>query len=83
MAYIEGKQRGQHTLFPTTLDDLIREQHGCGSSSNAFELTTLGSKGLLWQQLCFGALRHSAVHGPVFQVPGRSINSAHVKGTRI
>ena len=24
MAYIEGEQRGQHTLFPTTLDELIQ-----------------------------------------------------------
>src|SRR5208282_2825196 len=29
MAYIEGEQRGQHTLFPTTLDELISEDHVC------------------------------------------------------
>src|SRR3974377_751717 len=29
MAYIEGEQRGQHTLFPTTLDDLIPQDHVC------------------------------------------------------
>ena len=29
MAYIEGKQRGQHTLFPTTLDELIPQDHVC------------------------------------------------------
>jgi len=29
MAYIEGEQRGQHTLFPTTLDELIPEDHVC------------------------------------------------------
>jgi transposase len=29
MAYIEGEQRGQHTLFPTTLDELISEGHVC------------------------------------------------------
>ncbi len=23
MAYVEGEARGQHTLFPTTLDELI------------------------------------------------------------
>jgi len=29
VAYIEGEQRGQHTLFPTTLDELIPEDHVC------------------------------------------------------
>src|SRR5215472_14356512 len=29
MAYIEGEHRSQHTLFPTTLDDLIPEDHVC------------------------------------------------------
>ena len=29
MAYIEGEQRGQHSLFPTTLDELISEDHVC------------------------------------------------------
>src|ERR1700675_1220588 len=29
MAYIEGEQRGQHTLFPPTLDELISEDHVC------------------------------------------------------
>jgi len=29
MAYIEGEQRGQHSLFPTTLDELISEDHIC------------------------------------------------------
>src|SRR5437588_8607833 len=29
MAYIEGEQRNQHTLFPTTLDELISEDHVC------------------------------------------------------
>src|ERR1700688_2157713 len=29
MAYIEGEQRGQHTLFPTALDELISEDHVC------------------------------------------------------
>ena len=29
MAYIEGGQRGQHTLFPTTLDELIPQDHVC------------------------------------------------------
>lgn len=29
MAYIQGEQRNQHTLFPTTLDDLIPEDHVC------------------------------------------------------
>ena len=29
MAYIEGEQRRQHTLFPTTLDELISEDHVC------------------------------------------------------
>jgi transposase len=29
MAYIEGEQRSQHTLFPTTLDELIPEDHVC------------------------------------------------------
>jgi transposase len=29
MAYIEGKQRSQHTLFPTTLDELIPQDHVC------------------------------------------------------
>jgi len=27
MAYIEGEQRSQHTLFPTTLDELIPQDH--------------------------------------------------------
>jgi hypothetical protein len=27
MAYIEGEQRSQHSLFPTTLDELISEDH--------------------------------------------------------
>ena len=29
MTYIAGEQRGQHTLFPTTLDELIPEDHVC------------------------------------------------------
>jgi transposase len=29
MAYIEGEERGQHTLFPTTLDELIPQDHVC------------------------------------------------------
>jgi transposase len=29
MAYIEGEQRGQHTLFPMTLDELIPQDHVC------------------------------------------------------
>jgi transposase len=29
MAYIEGEARGQHTLFPTTLDELIPGDHVC------------------------------------------------------
>ena len=29
MAYIEGEQRSQHTLFPTTLDELIPQGHVC------------------------------------------------------
>jgi transposase len=29
MTYIEDAQRGQHTLFPTTLDELIPEDHVC------------------------------------------------------
>jgi len=29
MAYIEGEQRSQHTLFPTTLDELIPQDHAC------------------------------------------------------
>ena len=29
MAYVEGEARGQHTLFPTTLDELISEDHVC------------------------------------------------------
>lgn len=29
MAYIEGEARGQHTLFPSTLDDLIAADHVC------------------------------------------------------
>ncbi len=29
MAYIEGEARGQHTLFPSTLDDLIPHDHVC------------------------------------------------------
>lgn len=29
MGYIEGEVRGQHTLFPTTLDDLIPGDHVC------------------------------------------------------
>jgi hypothetical protein len=29
MAYIEGEQRAQHTLFPTTLDELIPQDHVC------------------------------------------------------
>jgi len=29
MAYIGGEARGQHTLFPTTLDDLIPQDHVC------------------------------------------------------
>ena len=29
MAYIEGEARGQHTLFPSTLDDLIPADHVC------------------------------------------------------
>ena len=29
MAYIEGEQRSQHTLFPTTLDELIPQDHVC------------------------------------------------------
>lgn len=29
MAYIQGEARGQHTLFPSTLDDLIPADHLC------------------------------------------------------
>src|SRR5215471_8685722 len=29
MAYIEGEHRSQHTLFPTTLDELIPQDHVC------------------------------------------------------
>jgi transposase len=29
MAYIEGEHRDQHTLFPTTLDELIPQDHVC------------------------------------------------------
>lgn len=29
MAFIQGEARGQHTLFPTTLDDLIPADHMC------------------------------------------------------
>ncbi|PYJ48652.1 MAG: IS5/IS1182 family transposase, partial [Verrucomicrobia bacterium] len=29
MAYVEGEARGQHTLFPTMLDELIPEDHVC------------------------------------------------------
>src|SRR5690242_12956359 len=29
MAYIEGEHRSQHNLFPTTLDELIPEDHVC------------------------------------------------------
>lgn len=29
MAYIQGEGRGQHTLFPSTLDDLIPTDHMC------------------------------------------------------
>jgi transposase len=29
MAYIEGEERGQHNLFPTTLDELIPQDHIC------------------------------------------------------
>lgn len=29
MAYIEGEQRSQHSLFPTTLDELIPQDHVC------------------------------------------------------
>jgi len=29
MANIEGEQRGQHTLFPTKLDELIPQDYVC------------------------------------------------------
>ena len=29
MGFIQGEARGQHALFPTTLDDLIPEDHVC------------------------------------------------------
>jgi hypothetical protein len=29
MAHIEGEHRSQHTLFPTTLDELIPQDHVC------------------------------------------------------
>ncbi|HVH85919.1 MAG TPA: IS1182 family transposase [Terriglobales bacterium] len=29
MAYIQGEARGQHTLFPSTLDDLVPADHVC------------------------------------------------------
>ncbi len=29
MAYIQGEARGQHSLFPVALDDLIPEDHVC------------------------------------------------------
>jgi transposase len=29
LAYIQGEARGQHTLFPSTLDDLISGDHVC------------------------------------------------------
>lgn len=27
MAYIEGEERGQHTFFPTTLEEMIPQDH--------------------------------------------------------
>lgn len=35
MAYIEGEPRGQRALFPTTLDELIPEDHVCSVILNA------------------------------------------------
>src|SRR6266511_5436748 len=29
MGFIQGEARGQHTLFPTTLDDLVPSDHVC------------------------------------------------------
>jgi transposase len=29
LAYIQGEARGQHTLFPSTLDELIPDDHVC------------------------------------------------------
>jgi len=29
LAFIQGEARGQHTLFPTTLDELIPQDHVC------------------------------------------------------
>ena len=29
MAYIQGEARGQHTLFPSTLDEMIPSDHVC------------------------------------------------------
>ena len=29
MGFIQGEARGQHAMFPTTLDDLIPENHLC------------------------------------------------------
>ena len=44
MAYIEGEARGQHTLFPSTLDELIPADHVC-RVIEAF-VGKLGMKGL-------------------------------------
>jgi hypothetical protein len=36
MAYIEGEQRSQHTLFPTTLDEVYSDFVGfCAMSSQS------------------------------------------------
>jgi transposase len=45
VAYIQGEQRDQHTLFPTTLDDLIPEDHVCRvieAFVNRLDMTKLG-----------------------------------------
>lgn len=47
MAYIQGEARGQQTLFPTTLDDLIAEDHICRVIEAFVDKLNMGALGFI------------------------------------
>src|SRR5262245_17291017 len=77
MAYIEGEQRGQHTLFPTTLDELIPQDHVCRvieAFVGRLDMAKLGfvrSEPAVTVELPFAALKYRIFVHPRFLLRGR------------